>query len=307
MARVTLLNLETLCCIAKLGTFGAAARKMHASQPAISARIRDMESAMGVTLFRRQGRRMELTWEGRELVQMVEPLLRRLEGAVGALDNPQAATGTVRIGAGEIAALSWFPVFISRLRQRMPGVSYQIDIDLTASMSAKLAAGKIDLALLAGPVTGADIRSASLGRVRMGWMMAPSLLAKSAGARTPRERLEQHAIWSLSNPSASYSMTMEMLREFGVAPDAIGTCNHILALIAMIVGGAGVALLPEILVRGHLAKSELVPLLPDVPMPQLEFVIAWQGSTEQAIIRNVVEMALQCSSFDRDAQPTISA
>ncbi|MGS0743239.1 LysR family transcriptional regulator [Glaciimonas sp. GG7] len=305
--RVTLLNLETLCWISRLGTFNAAALKMNASPPAISARVRDMEAALGVTLFRRQGRRMELTFQGRELVQMVEPLLRRLDGVVGDLDNPEAASGTVRIGAGEIAALSWFPTFIANLRQLMPNVTYQIEVDLTTSMRQQLEMGKLDVALFAAPATGADIRSTSLGLVRMCWMMAPSLHSKTPPTATHRERLEAHAIWSLSKPSASHSMTMNVLREQAVESDNIGTCNNIMALIAIIASGAGIALLPEILVRPYIARSELLLLMPELVMQELEFVIAWNADQEQLIIRNIVEMALQCTTFEMNAPtPTIT-
>ncbi|MGZ9710507.1 LysR family transcriptional regulator [Glaciimonas sp. GNP009] len=298
MKRVTLLNLETLCWISRLGTFHATALKMNASPPAISARVREMEAALGVALFRRQGRRMELTFQGRELVQMVEPLLRRLDGVVGDLDNAETASGTVRIGAGEIAALSWFPTFIANLRQLMPKVVYQIEIDLTTSMRQRLETGKLDVALFAAPAVGPDIRSESLGTVKMCWMMAPGLGGKFPAAATLRERLEAHAIWSLSKPSASHSMTMDVLREQGIDSDAIGTCNNIMALIAIISSGSGIALLPEILVRSHLARSELVPLMPGLAMPELEFVIAWNVDQEQLIIRNIVEVALQCTTFE---------
>ncbi|QRX81068.1 LysR family transcriptional regulator [Glaciimonas sp. PAMC28666] len=298
MKRVTLLNLETLCWISRLGTFHATALKMNASPPAISARVREMETALGVTLFRRQGRRMELTFQGRELVQMVEPLLRRLDGVVGDLDNPETASGTVRIGAGEIAALSWFPTFIANLRKLMPKVVYQIEIDLTTSMRQRLETGKLDVALFAAPAVGPDIRSASLGCVRMCWMIAPALQSKLSTTATIGERLNGHAIWSLSKPSASHSMTMDLLREQGIASDAIGTCNNIMALIAIIASGAGIALLPEILVRSHVARLELVPLLPEMVMRELEFVIAWNADQEQLIIRNIVEVALQCTTFE---------
>lgn len=298
MARVTLLNLETLCCIANLGTFAAAAEKMHASQPAISGRIRDMETAMGVELFRRQGRRMELTSQGRELVEMVEPLLRRLHGAVGAIDNAAALAGTVRVGAGEYAALSWFPAFMAQLRERMPRVHYHVDVDLTASMADKLKSGKLDVALLAGPLVGPDIRSASLGRMRMVWVGAPTLVHTQPESVPAKERLMAQEIWSLASPSASYTMTQSMLHDLDVTPEAISTCNHTMALIEMIVAGCGIALVPEILVRGHVAKSELVPVLPDLPAPELEFVIAWHGAAEQPVIRKVVEIARQATSFD---------
>lgn len=295
MARVTLLNLETLCCIAKLGTFAAAAEKLHASQPAVSARIRDMETVMGVELFRRQGRRMELTQQGRELVEMVEPLLHRLHGAVGAIDNAAAMTGTVRLGVGEYAALSWFPSFMSRVRERMPRVTCHVDVDLTVSMADKLKSGKLDVALLAGPLLGPDIRSASVGRVRMAWVCAPAL---AAGAAAPKDLLAAQAIWSLSSPSASHTMTLSMLHELGITPESISTCNHTVTLIEIIVAGGGAALLPEVLVRGHLAKAELVRLLPDEPSPEIEFVVAWHGAAEQQVIRNVVELARQSTSFD---------
>lgn len=300
MSRVTLVNLETLCCIAQLGTFAAAARKMHASQPAISARIKDIESAMGVKLFQRQGRRMELTWQGRDLVQLVEPLLRRLDGAVGQIDNPASMTGTVRIAAGEIAALSWFPVFIARLRQRMPLVSYEIDVDLTASMNAKLSSGKIDIALLAGPVAGKDLHSVPLGSVRMVWMTSPLTRQRLEGATAPQDILTRQPIWSLSYPSASHSMTMSMLEEWGIESAQINTCNHIMSLIAIIATGAGTALLPEILVRDHIARAELVPLLAGQPKAQIQFVMAWRDDVSPSVLRNIIDMAQQCSSFERD-------
>ncbi|MDM0069954.1 LysR family transcriptional regulator [Variovorax sp. J31P207] len=298
MSRITLLNLETLCCIANVGTFAAAAEKMHASQPAISARIRDMEATMGVALFRRQGRRMELTSHGRELVAMVEPLLHRLQGAVGSIDNPASMTGTVRFGAGEYAALSWFPTFMSRLHERMPRVNYQVDVDLTASLTEKLKAGKLDVALLAGPIVGSDIRSVSVGRVRMIWAAAPGLVHSLPASMPPKERLMTQSIWSLSSPSASHTMTQSILHELEVTPDGISTCNHTMALIELILAGAGIALLPEILARGYLAKSELVPVLPGLPSPEIEFVIAWQGALDQPLIRTVVELARSATSFD---------
>jgi DNA-binding transcriptional LysR family regulator len=298
MPRITLVNLETLCCIAKLGTFAAAAEKLHASQPAISARIRDLESALGVELFRRQGRRMELTLQGRELIEMVEPLLQRIHGVVDAIDKQAVITGTLRIGVGEFAALSWFATFMARLHERMPRVTWHVDVDLTAAMADKLKAGKLDVALLAGPLVAPAIRTASLGTVQMVWVGAPSVLDGETPLESPVDVLRSHAIWALTSPSASHTMTQSSLAELDVAPDSISTCNHTRSLIEIVVAGAGVALLPEVLVRGHLAKSELVRLLPDLQHPALEFVIAWHDAAEQPLVRGVVDLARQSSSFD---------
>ena len=265
MPRITLLNLETLCSIAKLGTFAAAAQKMHASQPAISARVRDMEAVLGVALFRRQGRRMELTAQGRELVQMVDPLLKRLQGAVGGIDSVASTTGVLRVGVGEYAAVSWFPMFMARLRERMPRVSWQVDVDLTAALSDKLARGKIDLALLAGPIIGPEMHAEPVGRVRMVWVAAPALAGQISPSLPDVERLQSQVIWSLSPSSATHAMTQSALHALGLSAHTICTCNHTVALLGLVTSGAGVALLPEIMVRGHLAKAELVLFAPTRP------------------------------------------
>jgi len=302
MARVTLLNLETVCSIARLGTFAAAAEKMRASQPAVSARVRDTEAALGVTLFERHGRRMELTTQGRELVQIVEPLLRRLAGAVGSIDTLSNTTGTLRIGCTPALALGVLPRVIGRFHERLPRMNWQVDVDLTGGMVDKLKAGKLDLAFLAGPVVAPEIRSVPLGRTRLVWVGAPALLAPGADGLAPAERLRGNLIWTLPSPSATHAQTLSMLHELGIPAEDLCTCNHTVALIAMIAAGAGVALLPEIMLAGQLARAELVALTPELPMPVIDFVIAWHGTSNRPVLHQIIDLARQCSSFERSPE-----
>ncbi len=75
MNRIGLHHLDTLSWIIKLGTFRAAAERLNTTQPAISARIREIEERLDVELFQRVGRRMEPTARARQLVQQCQPLL----------------------------------------------------------------------------------------------------------------------------------------------------------------------------------------------------------------------------------------
>jgi len=61
MNRIALYHLETLLWIARLGTFAAAAERLNTTQPAISARVRELEAQIGYAIFQREGRRMMLT------------------------------------------------------------------------------------------------------------------------------------------------------------------------------------------------------------------------------------------------------
>ncbi|WP_255592636.1 LysR family transcriptional regulator [Bordetella sp. BOR01] len=305
MKHVNLQSLDTLCCIARLGTFQAAASHLNATQPTISGRIRDLENAVGVALFQRQGRRMVLTIQGRELVRKVEPLLRSLDDALVSLDNPAAASGIVRIGAGEIVALSWLPTLVGQLKTLMPKVTYEIEVDLTVNMRHRLENGQIDIAIVAAPIALNQIDSISLGAVPMCWTIAPALKATVAERKlAPGELLAAFPVWSLHRPSAIFPMTTSALREFGVEADSIDTSDNMLSIVKMIVNGCGIALLPRVLVQEHLARGELELLCPKLPEPELEFVVAWNTEQAQSTIKHIVKMAVAISTFSGMAGAT---
>jgi len=300
MKHVNLQSLDTLCCIARLGTFHAAAQHLHTTQPTISGRIRDLETAVGVPLFQRQGRRMALTIQGRELIRKIEPLLLALDDALVSLDNPSAASGVVRIGAGEIVVSSWLPALIGQLKQLMPNVSYEIEVDLTVNMRHQLENGQIDIAIVAAPIVINQIESLSLGYVPMVWAIAPALKA-SVGKRRlpPGELLQRFPVWSLHRPSAIFPMTQAALKRFGVQTASIDTSNNIHSTIQMILHGCGIALLPKVLIQEHLRLGALELLSATLPEPKLEFVIAWNTEQAQSTIKHIVDMAVAASAFPK--------
>ena len=68
-------HLETLVWIARLGSFRAAAARLHLTQPTISMRVRELEAQVGVALFDRRSYRARLTPRGREVVGYAEQIL----------------------------------------------------------------------------------------------------------------------------------------------------------------------------------------------------------------------------------------
>ncbi|HSR72516.1 MAG TPA: LysR family transcriptional regulator, partial [Kiloniellales bacterium] len=78
--KLTLAQLETFCWIVRLGTFQAAARRQNLAQPTVSLRIRELEAALGTSLLRRRGRRVQPTAEGSALHQDAERILALAEG-----------------------------------------------------------------------------------------------------------------------------------------------------------------------------------------------------------------------------------
>ena len=300
MRRLSLVNLETLCWIARLGTFTAAAQRLNTTQPAISKRVKELEQALRVRLFHRQGRKMELTIQGRDLVQRSQPLLERLEDVVVSLDNPGAATGIIRMGVGEIVAVTWFAALMARSKQLMPRVNYEIEVGLTVNMRHKLELGKLDLAIVAAPVESSRIATTQLGSINARWLVAPALRTKlNSRPASVKHMLENHPIWCVARPSHMYPMAIETLRRHGVAATNINTSDNLQSIVELVANCAGIALLPESLAAGLIKKKRLVPLSDKLPPERLDFVIARHRDQDQAIIRHIIALAVETSAFRR--------
>ena len=299
MTRLTIVNLETLCWIARLGSFSAAAERMNTTQPGVSRRIKELEESIGVSLFYRKGRRMELTIQGRELVQRVQPLLSGLEDVVVFRDHPAAATGVIRMGVGEIVAVTWLPVLMAQLKQQMPGVHYEIEVDLTVNMRHHLETGMLDLAILAAPVDAHQLTATPIGGVNLHWYIggAPAR-GMAPGESGVREALAHHPIWCVARPSAMHPMAVEMLRRYGVPRGTLNTCDSVQSIVELVAQGAGIGLLPENLVQQRVRAGQLVRLTDDDSLStRFEFVIARPRDHEQAIVSHIVELATKTSPF----------
>lgn len=283
MKRIALFHLETLMWIERLGTFAAAAHRLNTTQPAISARVREIEEQLGVSLFQREGRRMVLTARGRRLVQASEPLFRGLEHVLLEASDFAGAIAAVRIGAGEIAAATCLPAFIQAIERERPGVTMEIELDLTAPMLQQLLAGTRDIAFLAGPVAGPGLRTAPIGSVELVWAAGPAVIARGGFAKTL-------PVWSLPEHSPLHAVTMATLEQHGLFPRSLHTCNNVRTLIEIVANGEGAAVLPETMVRGHLATGALGEVLPR-PRQTVHFEVAIRTRELDPVILDLFDRA----------------
>lgn len=298
MSRITIVNLETLCWIARLGSFTAAAERLNTTQPAISKRVKDLEDGLGVSLFHRQGRRMELTIQGRDLVQRAQPLLTRLKDVVVFRDNLSAATGVIRMGVGEIVAVTWFSQLMARLKQLMPGIHYELDVGLTVDMRHRLEVGLLDVAILAAPVDSPQITATPIGGVDILWLISAALAtASSLTSSSIKEMLEAHPIWCVARPSHMHPMVVETFRRYGVFQKTINTSDSLQSIVEIVTSGVGIAMLPAPLVTERLLTKELRLLSEELKPERLEFVVAHHRDQDQLIIQRIVHEALLASAF----------
>ena len=283
MRKLAIYHLETLAWIARLGTFSAAAERLGTSQPAISARVREIEAQLGVEVFRREGRGVVLTARGRQLVRDTEPLLAAFERALMDAGGFAGASGVVRIGAGEIAAGSCLPHFVAEVARDLPGVALEVDLDLTARMLQQLLGATRDLVFLAGPVASPGVQAVPIGTVGLVWLASPAVIA-AGGFEQPLP------VWSVGEHSPIHRVLQHSLRDCGAPVRSVNICNNVQTMIAIVAGGVGAALFPESMVRGPIGQGLLAPILP-APATRIEFQAAIRASERDPVILELYRRA----------------
>jgi len=282
MSRLAIYHFETLLWIARLGTYRAAADRLNTTQPAISARVREIEEQLGVALFRREGRAMVLTARGRDLVREIEPLCAGFEAALTRASGFAGVAGVVRVGAGEIAAAGCLPGFVRDVERDLPGVTLEVELALTARMVRQITAGRSDLVFVAGPVAQPGLLTAPIGPVDL--VFAAS--AQTAASRT----LAQMPVWSLPASSPLHAATIAALGQSALPARAFATCDNVRTLIDIVLAGNGAAVMPETMIRADLASGRLVKVAPRPPR-RLQFEAAIREGERDPLVLELFRRA----------------
>lgn len=115
---------------AETGSLSAAARKLGLTQPTLSRQVAALEEELGVTLFERVGKRLELTETGLELLEHAKKMGAAADSiALSATGRSETVDGLVSISASDGIAVHIAPPILERLRKEAP----QIQIEIIAS------------------------------------------------------------------------------------------------------------------------------------------------------------------------------
>ncbi len=140
--------------VAKCGSLTRAAEELYISQPAVSQSIKQLENQLGVSLFNRTHRGMELSAQGGKLIfKEVESALKLLYAAENRIEEMKSsATGTIRIGASDTIFEYFLADKIVDYHERFPAVKIELLADFTPETIEKLKADRCDVAFVNLPI-----------------------------------------------------------------------------------------------------------------------------------------------------------
>jgi len=139
--------------VARCGGITRAAQTLYITQPAVSQCVRQLEKALGCTLFVRTPKGAELTEAGRALYDFVAPACQRIEaGENHMLQLAGLEEGGVAIGASDMTLEYYLLPHLQRFHELWPGVRIRVTNAPTPNTMELLARGGLDCAAVSGPI-----------------------------------------------------------------------------------------------------------------------------------------------------------
>lgn len=157
-------QLKAFLAIAELGTFTAAAARVHVTQAAISMQIRQLETEVGAQLFVRAPRRVILTEAGETLFKRAHAILREHDAAIEEIAALTGAhRGRLRIGSASARVnADPLPLVLRELRQKHPGAEVSIASGTSAELVHQILGGELDVAFVSLPVEARGVQTTLL-------------------------------------------------------------------------------------------------------------------------------------------------
>ncbi|WP_083749132.1 LysR family transcriptional regulator [Pelomonas sp. KK5] len=263
-ANVSLKQLRGFAAVAVEGSFTRAAGQLFLSQSALSALIRTLEAELGLKLFDRTTRRLELTEAARELLPAVQRLLADLDRVASDMrDVALRRRGRVRLGTTPLLAASLIPGLMQSFAAAYPDIELSL-LDAGADqLLAALRGGELDLVLATFDAPEPDIEAEPLLRDPM---VAVCRRDHPLASRSPLRwaDLRDQPLLLLREGSGLRALVERCFAPIGGCPKPAMELGQVTTAMAMAAAGMGVAILPAYALRvsaiGGLAELAGLPL-----------------------------------------------
>jgi DNA-binding transcriptional LysR family regulator len=167
-------RLRLFMTVARLGSYTRAAHELSIAQPAISHQVKALELELGVDLFERRGRHIELTPAGRALAETCDEVLHRLDEGARALAELSAGTrGAVDIAADTTSGIYVVPAALGSFHRAHPAIDITLHVENRTGVLRRLSERTCDLAVMADPPSAIGVEVAPFTLDRLVAIAAP--------------------------------------------------------------------------------------------------------------------------------------
>ena len=276
----SLRQLRYFVAIAQELNFTRAAEACFVGQSTLSAGLKELEDGLGVRLVERDRQNVAITPIGMEILERAKAILASSQDLVEYADAAgKPMSGTIRLGVIPTIAPFLLPNVLPDIREHYPNLKVALREDLTANLLSRLVDHQLDFALIALPYDTAGLLVKELF-IDEFWVVAraddPALKGKDI--HLPAKMAERLLL--LEEGHCLRDHTMQACKRSDIRNADGVEATSLLTLLQMVESGMGIALLPEMAVKGGLLNGTTLlarPLAP--PAPKRVIALVARAST----------------------------
>ncbi len=230
-------ELKIFLTVAQKGSISRAAEKLHYVQSNVTARIKNLEERLGVTLFHRKSNGVTLTHSGHMLLDYAERILLLAKEAENVISNQVEPKGKLLIGSIETTAAIRLPSVLASYHRDFPMVDLNLITGPSEVSLKRLIDFQLDAALISGTIANDWVTAEKAFEEEV-------VLVAPFGVSSPDE-VENFRIL-VFRAGCSYRAQLEgWLRKTGRIPYLVTEFGSLEGIIGCVAAGMGVSFLPR--------------------------------------------------------------
>ncbi|MGE4241923.1 LysR substrate-binding domain-containing protein [Ramlibacter sp.] len=291
---MNLRHLRYFIAVASELSFTRAAETLHIAQPPLSQQIKLLEDDLGVKLFRRTKRRVELTEAGSAFLVHAKQIMQMTHTA--ALEAQRAGrgeAGRIAVGFFEHMSYSLLPPIYRAYRKRFPGVDVELRWFPVVEQADALRRGDIDVAFMREIGGQADMSHQLLMREPLVLALPASHPLAAKQRLSVKDCAQERFVMFVPHMAPDlHAAISRMFAVAKVAPKVAVEVVQISTCLGLVSFGAGLALVPSTVQRMAMQDVVYRPIGGSRP-PTINVLLGWQQRKESLLLTSFVETAMQ--------------
>ena len=283
-------HLRYFVAVAEELHFGRSAERLHMTQQPLSQQIRQLETELGVLLFHRNKRRVQLTEPGLAFLGEARQILQKAAQAIDMVRQvAQGESGRLKVGFSGFATYSILPKVLRIFRERFPQVELELEEMTTSVQVQALQDHQIHLGLMIPPVPDATLTLELI-------LQEPFvvILPETHSLATQPEL----ALRALANESfilvsrhlepGYYDQCISLFQQAGFSPKVIQKASQKQTILGLVSAGMGVSLAPASI--RNIRRTGVLYTTLITPMSEVELAAVWRQDEPSPILQKFLEV-----------------
>lgn len=291
-------HLRYFVTVAEELNFSKAAIKLFTAQPSLSQQIKDLEEEIGVRLFNRTKRKVELTEEGVVFLQEARLTLAQAEKAITmARQVAQAKQQRLIIGFVPVAEMKVFPCVIPSFRIQYPDLHIELKSLNNQEQMDMLRQGQLDLSFTRSNIQDDEIESLFVLREPLK-LLLPKNHPLAKYERIPVQALD-NLDFIITNPTQSltlHNLILDYAKENNIHLNIVQHADNILLNINLVNIGMGCSILPAYITP--IGQDNVISRPLDIELPSIDLYASYRKGNSSPVLKAFVDLLKQTFFLD---------